>query len=381
MKYFNTSQHTKIGKGLDLEIGNTFWFYHNKKNNLQQFSYFDGLSTNYSEYKPKLLELLRSGHLDCLHTYGDFNEGGGFELKLAEIAVNELVKNNLKIKVWIGHGDQYNVQNYENFIKNGKPKKYDHYHLFKDIGIEFMWHGNTSITEIIGQDRKVNFFEPYIKSTVGKYSKQSFIKKLTKNLISNLQKYSGITLFDYIFNGNNNSLNKFVLHNGYEVDIFRRFGSWEDDHPLNLPNVINKYNLDKLVNYEGVTFFYNHLGKRKSIEKNLYHKNTIESFELLKEYNSINKIFITTTYRLLTYLRTRKKLKYKSYWKNGCINIEILNSDIYEKEIEGITFYTPYPFKTFVFYKNKRLIIEKNSPDFTGKKSVTIKWNKLEYPF
>ncbi|HOK41921.1 MAG TPA: formyltransferase family protein [bacterium] len=380
MKYFNTSLSTQIGNGLNLEIGNTFWFYHNKKSNLQQFTYFDGLTSNYSKYQPILLELLKSGHIDCLHTYGDFNNGGGFNLKLAEQAVNELLKQNINIKVWIGHGDKDNLQNYETFLEMGKPLEYDHYKYFKDIGIEFMWYGNSSIIDIIGQDRKVKLFEPYLKSTVGKYSKQSFQKKIIKNVISNFQKFTGLTLFDYIFNGNNNSIIPFTLHNGIQVYTFRRFGSWEDDQPFNLPNIINKYNLDKLVETEGVTFFYNHLGKRRTLEKNIFQTETIKCFELLKTYNLTNKIFITTTSRLLTYLKTRNNLKYKSYWKNGCIYIEILNTNLSKQELEGITFYTPYPFKTFIFYNNQKLILENNSEDHTGKKSVTVKWNKIVFP-
>lgn len=82
----------------------------------------------------------------------------------------------------------------------------------------------------------------------------------------------------------------------------------------------------------------------------------------------------------MTYLKIRNKIRYKSYWKNGCINIEILNSDLIKKELEGISFYTPYPFKTLVFYKNEKLDLKKNEIDHTGKKSITIKWNKLTFP-
>ena len=381
MKYFNTSNLTKIGRGLNLEIGNSFWFYHNKKKYNQEFSYFNGLTQNYSKYQPIILKLLKSGHIDCLHSYGNFNEVGGFNLKLAEYVANEeLIKHNIKIKVWIDHGDNYNYQNYKNFLKNGQPKEFDHYDYFKSMGIEFMWYGNTRITDIVGQDRKVSFFEPYINFSLGKYSKQNLIKRFLKNIISNVQKISKINLFDYIFDGNNDSIKKITLHNGYSVYIFRRFGSWEDDHPQNLPNIINEYILNKLVEVEGVSFFYTHLGKRKVFSKTLFLPETIKCFELLKRYNEENKIFITTTSRLLNYIKIRKQLKFKSYWKNGCIYIEILNSNISEDDLQGISFYTPYPFKTFVIFKNKKLEVEKNSADHKGKKSITIKWNKLIFP-
>ena len=111
MKMLNGSKKTKFGDGLGLEIGNSFWFFNNSGK--KQLSYFNRLTSKESEFAPYCRELWSSGHLDVLHSYGNF-DCGEFHRKYAEIAVNELKKNNVAIPVWVNHGIFPNTQSVGN---------------------------------------------------------------------------------------------------------------------------------------------------------------------------------------------------------------------------------------------------------------------------
>jgi len=62
MDYFNSQNETLFGAGLELEVGNSFWFYNNSES--EQLSYFDGLSENRSPLAPLIEESWKSGHID-----------------------------------------------------------------------------------------------------------------------------------------------------------------------------------------------------------------------------------------------------------------------------------------------------------------------------
>ncbi len=87
MKYLNTTQQTCYGSGLGLEISNSFWFFNVEDD--QQLSYFKGDAHQESDFAPVCRELWASGHLDTLHSYGNFNQGD-FERFHAEKALDEV---------------------------------------------------------------------------------------------------------------------------------------------------------------------------------------------------------------------------------------------------------------------------------------------------
>jgi hypothetical protein len=75
--------------------------------------------------------------------------------------------------------------------------------------------------------------------------------------------------------------------------------------------------------------------------------------------------------------------------KNGitrieiCPNMNILGAKLKLSEdmLQGITFYCDDPHKTAIFFDNKSVKMQRNPKDLTGKYSVTISWQKLDYPY
>ncbi len=91
-----------------------------------QLSYFKGDGLSETDFAPHCRDFLASGHIDTLHTYGDYGEGG-FSKRHAEISLDELIKQNAKIKVWVNHGSSMNTQNlgFLGSCNGAKPDKED----------------------------------------------------------------------------------------------------------------------------------------------------------------------------------------------------------------------------------------------------------------
>src|SRR6056297_2377695 len=81
MKLLNSEKDTIFGRGLNLEVGSSFWFFN--RTDSKQLSYYKGISTKESEFADYCRELWRSGHVDINHAYGNFDMGG-FNTKFAE---------------------------------------------------------------------------------------------------------------------------------------------------------------------------------------------------------------------------------------------------------------------------------------------------------
>ncbi|MDP2365841.1 MAG: hypothetical protein Q8M94_18980, partial [Ignavibacteria bacterium] len=136
-KFLCTDKETTAGKGISLEIGNSFLFFRNSDH--PGISYFNGLSKVETDFAPVCRELIKSGFIDVLHTYGDFNLGG-FNRDYAETSIEELICNNLKLKTWVNHGNKLNSQNVgglPEFIGDSPGTKSYHLDLLKKYGMKY----------------------------------------------------------------------------------------------------------------------------------------------------------------------------------------------------------------------------------------------------
>ena len=103
-----------MGQGLGLEIGDSFWMFSVNPDTDDSFSYFEGTTSDPSSHAGMIAEGIRSGYIDCLHSWGNFSQKGGFTREMAQVAARELEVRELKVDVWTGHGDIHNFQNISN---------------------------------------------------------------------------------------------------------------------------------------------------------------------------------------------------------------------------------------------------------------------------
>tara|TARA_B100000678_G_scaffold290359_1_gene303107 strand:+ start:1401 stop:2621 length:1221 start_codon:yes stop_codon:yes gene_type:complete len=373
MILLNGNKINKLGHGLGLEVGNSFWFFNNSGK--KQLSYFNRLTSKESEFAPYCRELWSSGHLDVLHSYGNF-DCGEFQRKYAEIAVNELKKNNVAIPVWVNHGIFPNTQsvgNYDHMLGAIPGTKEYHMDLADNIGLEYFWMGKN--THVIGQDGKPTL------SVKGK----EWIQLLMKKTRFRNEKRP---LYDDL----NSLLLPIKFQDSRTAWEFQRWiNAWGKETVLDVNDFaqqISKGVIQTLIHNSGFMIIYTHFNENVSITNGLP-SGLLENLKYIQQQQIEGKLFVTTTSRLLKFKEVSSYLKcstVKDEKRNQIIIPETIETPvgqkrIAKKDLQGITFYCEEPQKTKVFFKDHELMVATNSLDEIGKFSVSIPWEPLEFPW
>lgn len=372
MKFLNTDSVTPLGKGLDLEVGSSFWFFN--ATNTSQLSYYRGKSRINSDFAYFCRNLWKSGHIDMLHTYGNFDEGG-FERQFAEYSISELEKYGVRIKVWVNHGNRNNLQNLGRFeFQNGADPGSAAYHfdLLRSYGVRFIWSGR--MTHVIGQNaenthnvRLTNFAQKLLSRTKYRFLRES-IFDFENRLSMTITLQDASEVWDFV---------RFV----------NRFGLEKTKDAYDLVGQTHPSVIKILISNAGYLVLYTHMCEGVSNLKHLPQK-LINNFRFLSRMYRDGKLLVATTSRLLQYNEVHDKVVWQTENKDGMKKIDIsLDIDtlgskqkLSEDMLQGMTFYCDDPHKTAIFFDGKPMKIQRNPKDATGRFSVTIPWRKLEYP-
>ena len=364
-RFLNTAQQTSMGTGVDLEVGNTIYF----DMPADQFAYW-----NTDDHGRAMVhDLIQSGHIDCLHSFGDFAD----QRRRAQKALDALERNNCKLEVWIDHATA--PTNFGADIMKGKGdvKNAEAYHadLTLAYGISFIWIGR--VTSVIGQDTKRSFSGIW-NSGHFKQSSRTLFKEFAKTMLANLNHPK------YAIHRTNNVLRQTKLRDGQRVFEFIRsnphYGGVScGDNAAGIAEVITPRMLDNLIRRQGVCILYTHLGKIANKSKPFNDK-TVKAFRLLAERYRQKQTLVTTTRRLLGYLKASRKTKLS--WQDGSnrttVDIEYQGT---MGDLAGITIYTDNPEKTIVTVNGNRFAdIIANPPDESGRCSVSLPWHRLVFP-
>ena len=363
-KFLNTKSQTPCGQGLGLDIGDSFWMYMGDNMNSTVdvhgngvksiMTFFNGTSQTEKHNADEITHYIRSGWIDCIHTFGDFSTEDQrstlFNRNLAENAWNVLNSANLKQTVWINHGNKSNRQN-------------------------FGAHGTANFMSYQQGD---NPKSPYYHTDI---------------TLKNGIKYVWNSWSDYNF-GHDYPLYDISLRDGKRVWGFYRYTNNLVNNKINwiwtpkyIHSQLTKANLDGIVNNNQYSIVAQHFGINT---EDLFTQDNINSLKLLKEYQDSNKILVAKTSRVLNYANIHKYLTYQKLTKNGktYINITSISDPIFGKcipevdNIRGITFYCDDP-KNTVLLINKSKIgndnLKVNPKDETGEGSISVKWFRADY--
>ena len=184
--------------------------------------------------------------------------------------------------------------------------------------------------------------------------------------------------------GPNRIMREIRLRSGQKVFEFMRStfhwgGISFDDNASGLAEVLRDEALSRLVEREGVSLIYTHLGKFKR-NCNPLCPSTKQALKLLSQYSRAGKILVTTTHRILRYCRTISDLKLSVSANDNHLSVEVTTKGS-EKDLEGLSLYVPTPDKTRIIINGLEIKnFQCNAPDHTGHSSVSLPWHSLKFP-
>ncbi len=367
MKFLNTAKDTVYGRGIDLEISNSFWFYNGEMDD--QLSYFEGLSNKETAFAPVCRELWQSGHMDTSHTYGNFNTGG-FERKFAEQSLETLARHSARIPVWVNHGNDLNHQkvgNYPDF--HGAKPQTPAYHLdlLRESGTRFFWAGRT--THVAGQDAAFS---------VGNQLQQRLQKLALKTKYRKIQRP--------LPDPPNRLLISTEVEDGSHILEFQRFISRfgevknTDFHDLALQ--LTEANLSALVKSQGFMLLYTHMNENLP-ENEPFPEAVLRGFQRLQAYAQQQDLLVTTSSRLLGYADLIQHLTWMEEVDSDLTRLHLKRDDhrtLTPADLLGLCIYCDKPEQIRLVLADQELNFQINPPDKKGVGSISIPWTSLEYP-
>src|SRR5262245_31961816 len=249
MRLLNTTEPTRLGRGVGLEVGNTIYF----DMPPSQFSYWNGDD----RARASIRALIQSGHVDCLHSFGDLATTRAH----AGRALDELARHNCEIKVWIDHGVAPSNFGADIMQGSGDVEGSAAYHadLTCSFGIEYVWRGR--VTSVIGQDvpRRLGGIARWRHPAA---SSVTAAKEAAKGWLARAgsAKYGSHRANDLVWESR--------LRSGQPVREFLRANpSWAGisvyETADGLGEVMTPEFLSRLVHRGGACVLYTHLGKMK----------------------------------------------------------------------------------------------------------------------
>ena len=365
-RFLNTRQETRMGQGVGLEVGNTIYFAMPR----EQFSYYNADDRD----RERIHDLIRSGHIDCLHSFGDLVD------KREEViaAWDALDAHGCRIEVWIDHGTA--KSNFDAGIMFGEGATPGAACFHADVsigrGIKYVWKGR--VTSVIAKDAPVSL-KAIFRREHPVESAKTIAREAAKIALARLgsPKYRMHCEPDIMRNTR--------LESGHEViEFIRSNPSWgsvsHNETADGIHEVLTEAVLDQLVAQRGTTIIYTHLGKtRGSLPIPV---KSAEAFRLLGRYAEQGRILVATTRRLLGFRHALRSVHWTASQSGSQLSIEISTESCTSDDLAGLCWYVPETVReaTATIDGGEYLPMVRNAPDATGKPSVSIPWARLEFP-
>lgn len=372
-RFLNTTDTTPMGPGVGLEVGNTIYF--DMPSN--QFAYWNTDEAG----REMVWALIRSGHIDCLHSYGDLAR----TRRDAGRALEELTRHDCKLEVWIDHGTA--PTNFDPDIMQGHGDEIGHaaYHadLTTDYGIQYIWRGR--VTSVTGQDVPAQM-EGILTWKHPVASGRTWLKELAKRSLARTDNAK------YAMHGPNEIVRSALLRDGRQVQEFMRcnphwggVSSCEEGRAIG--EVLTDETLGRLTDRGGLCLLYTHLGKIDD-PKVPFNSKAVAGFRRLAGAFGDGRILVTTTRRLLGYRRAVRQITWVGTQDDNHIRIAVdTRADgrspdgLNDPDLAGLTFYVSDPEITSMTIDGRDVAhLEHNAPDHTGQASVSLPWPQLEFP-
>jgi hypothetical protein len=374
-RFLNTTEVTAMGPGVGLEVGNTIYF----DMPLGQFSYWGTDDAG----RDMALALMRSGHIDAIHSWGDLATGR----RHAERNLAELSGRGCRLEVWIDHSKAPSNFGPDIMRGSGDLSGSAAYHadLTLAYGVRYVWRGRTS--GVTGQDVPVRpgSFAPILRTSHLAASLKSVAKEMAKVALGRLGQPR------WRMYGDNVLCRPSVLRDGQAIwEFLRSNPSWggpgASATASGVSDVLTSRMLDRLIRSGSACILYTHLGKIRDPTRPL-DVPTEACLRRLAQLREDGILFVTTTRRLLRYWTVRKSLRFCA---RTTANGIVLDLGAVEDPITGPRFPTMDDLQGLTFEIEGRHDVEVRLVDGTpvahrtvgngSKTYALVPWRSLSFP-
>jgi hypothetical protein len=373
MRYLNTCETTTMGPGIGLEVGNSIYF----DMPALQFAYWNTDDAG----RAMIQNLIRSGHIDCIHSFGDL----ALNRSAAAKSLNELNFRDCRIKTWIDHARV--PTNFGSDIMQGHGDQPDHdaYHadLSTQYGIRYVSRGR--VTSVIGQGTNSHYNNLFqVDHPID--SGRTILKEFTKHALGRFGYPK------YKLNACNDVMTEISLRDGRKVFEFLRSNPcWQGVSAATtaegLSRVLTDSFLQNLVHRQGFCILYTHLGKIKNPKEPLGPQ-TRSALDRLAHYAHSGQILVTTTSRLLDYVLASRTIFLTVVRTNGRTTINLIRNHLPEHNLQpvdipldGISIDLPADIQVDLLADGNPIPYERKTQSGSSAiATLTIPWTKLQFP-
>ncbi len=374
-RYLNTTASTAMGPGVGLEVGNSLYF----DMPPDQFAYW----TTDDAGREMFRTLIHSGHIDCLHSYGDLAR------TRADVQRNldELQRHDCKLSVWVDHSKA--PTNFGPDIMQGSGDVVGsaayHADLTLAYGIRYVWRGRT--TGVNGQNAPIN--AKALGHMLDARHPIASTRTMAKEAVKISLGRSGHPRWEMY--AANDVCRPSKLRDGRPIWEFLRSnpfwnGSGKGDTADGIGDVLTRRMLDGLVRRRGICVLYTHLGKVRD-RQCPPPESARNAFRRLAEYQERGSVFVTMTQRLLQFMTVRDALQFRAE-RDGdvtVISIGDVNDAVFgtrpptDDELGGMSFIVPGRGAVRIQRESGEAIA---STPHVGDDSTTasIPWRRLTFP-
>jgi hypothetical protein len=375
-EFLNTERETKLGPGLGLEIGNTFF-------PITPDDTFSYLSSRPAE-RETLAAFIKAGYVDCMHSYGS---GARSREDVARV-LEALEEDGCKVAVWVDHSRAPTNLGSRSMGGMGAQPGSRAYHadLTLEYGIRFAWLGRS--TAIVGQESRLT------PSRMLRIWDASHAAGSTETLMKEFAKLALARAGSERFGVHraNGLFRTARLEDGRSVHEFVRCNSyWRSSARANnvtLAYALRREALRELVASEGVAILYTHLGYGDA--SGTLPAATREALHDLASEHRAGRIYVTTTSRILAYCFARRHLRWShelSADGRASIVIHSIDDPVFgeriptQAELQGLTFHVPRAGRASIEIEGEDVRgLVRNADARSGQESVSIPTTPLVYP-
>ncbi|MFH1501608.1 MAG: hypothetical protein ABIG03_01045 [Candidatus Eisenbacteria bacterium] len=372
VRFLGGTGETPLGTGLGLELSHSFWFYDTCGDS--EFTVFREGGPELTAHAGLIADLVASGHVDTMHTYGNFSEGG-FRRAHAERALSFLRERRIAVPVWVNHGGTKNTQMVGDLPEQlGDDPGSVEYHtdLMAECGVRFV--ETFDVTHTVGQDAPATLRDRAVQT----YEVARYLASGDRGRAERVYR--------------NALVEPRTLGDGGRFFSFKRFigrgHGMESAGSAELALQLSPDVLSELVRKRGWMSVYTHPWRNPGGAA-LIAPAAVQALRGLAAEAAAGRIYVTTTSRLLTLNLVTRRLVWSSERLDGKRVVRIAHVDDEvagrwapsRSDLSGVTFYVESPHETRVFVGEDEIDgLVPNPPDETGRPSVSVPLKRLPAP-